>query len=733
MNSASSSKSCRRACIAPLCAVLLLGIVHYATSFAPSQIASAAFGQASRTIRLALQQQQQQRYYSLGPSSLSASPEGSESSQPEDEFDGNDQGNEEPPMYPAPPSQYLSSAMRVGNQKLEGQTNKVPPMIRSQEELEALVQKFGYPRSRAQLIWSLWTNSQGGVEAQIDTMISMPDPLRNQLKQQFAPEALAGKPVVSGTRAFRPAPIPIRSRGELENIVSSWGYPTRQATRIWMQWEQIVEATNQGDIQRSADIAAQLARDVTMMSSLPEKLRTKIISQFASVPVPTQGENEARVKEELAAAAAAEQARLEAELEEARIAEEERLAEEARVAEEMRLAEEMAAEAARLKAEEEARLEAEAEAKRIAEEKAAEDAVRAEEEARVRAEEEARLKAEEEARLKAEEEARIKAEEEARIKAEEEARLKAEAEAEAKRIAEEKAAEEARLKAEAEAKRIAEEKAAEEARLKAEAEAEAKRIAEEKAAEEARLKAEAEAEAKRLAEEKAAEEARLKAEAEAEAKRQAEEKAAEEARLKAEEEAKRIAAEKAAEEKRLAEEKAAAEAKAAEEKRIAEEKAAAEAKAAEEKRIAEEKAAAEAKAAEEKRIAEEKAAAEAKAAEEKRVAEEKAAAEAKAAEEKRIAEEKAAEEARLQAEKEAAAAAEEARLAEEQRIAEEKAAEGKGEETLVAEEILNFLDEEERKILAMLSPQELQRRMATAEAMLAEGTKAEDEATDEAR
>ena len=243
-------------------------------------------------------------------------------------------------------------------------------------------------------------------------------------------------------------------------------------------------------------------------------------------------------QERLAAIAAAEKARLEAEAA-AKIAEElaakaeaDRLAaiEAAKIqAEKDRLAaeaaalaekERLASEAAAKKAEEE-RLAAEAAAKKAEQDRIAAElaAAKAEEEARLA--EEARLKAEAEA--KAAEEARLKAEEDARIA--EEARLKAEEEA---RIAEEEAAK-------AEADRIAAEIAAakaEEERLAAEAKA--------KAEEEARLESE------RIAAEEAAalaeEEARLKAEYDA--KLEADRIKAEEAKEKAEEDA-RIAEEKA--------------------------------------------------------------------------------------------------------------------------------------------------------------------------------------------
>jgi hypothetical protein len=199
-------------------------------------------------------------------------------------------------------------------------------------------------------------------------------------------------------------------------------------------------------------------------------------------------------EERLAAIAAAEKARVEAEAaaklaaELAAKAEAERLAaiEAARIqAEKDRLAAEAAALA------EQQRLAAEAAAKKAEEERIAAELAAAKAEADRLAAEEAARKAEEE--KIAAELAKAKAEEEARLA--EEARLKAEAEA--------KAAEEARLKAEEEA-RLAEEaklKAEEEAKAKAEKEAQAK-ADKLKAEEDAKAKAEAE----RIAKEKAEEE-----------------------------------------------------------------------------------------------------------------------------------------------------------------------------------------------------------------------------------
>ena len=422
----------------------------------------------------------------------------------------------------------------------------------------------------------------------------------------------------------------------------------------------------------------------------------------------------ASVAEEEAAAAKAEEARLEAEAEEAAAAqkaEEERLEAEAAAkaeeeaaaaaqkaeeeaaaakAEEERLEAEAAAkaaeeEAAAAKAEEE-RLEAEAAAAKAAEEEAAAAAQKAEEEAAAaKAAEEAAAaqKAEEEAAAAkaAEEEAAAaaqKAEEEAAAaKAAEEAAQKAEEEAAAAaQKAEEEAAaakaEEERLEAEAAAKAAEEEAAA--AAQKAEEEAAAAKAAEEAAAAQ---KAEEEAAAAKAAEEeaaaaaqkaeeeaaaaKAAEEAAQKAEQEAAEAKAAEEaaaaqKAEEEAAAKAEEE--RLEAEAAAK----AEEEAAA-AKAAEE-------AAAAAKAEEEAAAAKAEEEAAAAKAEEERLEAEAAAKAAEEAAAAQKAEEEAAA-AKAAEEEAAAQKAAEAAAEEKAEQEAAEAAHREAAAAEVRKAEE--------------------------------------------------------------
>ncbi|MEO1047240.1 MAG: SAM-dependent methyltransferase [Pseudomonadota bacterium] len=217
-------------------------------------------------------------------------------------------------------------------------------------------------------------------------------------------------------------------------------------------------------------------------------------------------------------------------------------------------AEKAAAEEARLKAE------VEAKAKEEAERNAREEA-----EAKARAEAEAKAKAEAEERARKEAEAKAKKEAEEKAKREAEEKARKEAEAKAKKEAEEKtkreAAEKARREAEAKAKKEAEAKARAEAeeRARKEAEVKAKKEAEEKAKREAAEKArkEAEAKAKKEAEEKAKREAEDKAkreaqekadrEAEAKAKKEAQEKAKREAeeaaaKAKADEEAKRKAA-----------------------------------------------------------------------------------------------------------------------------------------------------------------------------------------------
>ena len=199
---------------------------------------------------------------------------------------------------------------------------------------------------------------------------------------------------------------------------------------------------------------------------------------------------------------------------------------------------------ARLRAEQEAMrvkaaLETAAKAQREAEEKARQEA----EAARVKAEQEAahvKMELEAIARAKAEvEAARAKAEEEAaRAKAELEA-AKARAEAEARALAEERSRiEEERQRKEAEAARI---KAEEEAAARARAEEERQR----QEAEAARIRAQEEAAARAKTEEerqrKEAEAARIKAEEEAAARARAEEERrrqeAEAARIKTEEEA----------------------------------------------------------------------------------------------------------------------------------------------------------------------------------------------------
>ena len=402
----------------------------------------------------------------------------------------------------------------------------------------------------------------------------------------------------------------------------------------------------------------------------------------------------------MAAEAAEEAARLEAERkaaeEAARVEAERKAAEEAaRLEAERKAAEEAARlEAERKAAEEAARVEAERkaaeEAARLeAERQAAEEAARREAE-RKAAKEAARLEAE---RKAAEEAARLEAERKA---AEEAARLEAERKAaeEAARLeAERKAAEEAarleaeRMAAEEAARLEAERQAAEEAaRLEAErqaAEEAARREAERKAAEEAaRVEAARQEAARKAAEEAARLEAERKAAEEAarlEAERQAAEEAARlEAERKAAEEAARLEAERQAAEEAARREAARQEAarKAAEEaaRLEAERKAAEEAARLEaERKAAEEAARLEA----ERQAAEEAARREAARQEAARKAAEEAArleAERKAAEEaaRLEAERKAAEEAaRLEAERKAAEEA--ARLEAERKAAEEAA------------------------------------------------------------
>jgi hypothetical protein len=260
-----------------------------------------------------------------------------------------------------------------------------------------------------------------------------------------------------------------------------------------------------------------------------------------------------------AARKAAEQARLEAEKEKARLAAEEKARREAeekirREAEEKvrREIEEKVrrehAERARIEAEEKARRDAEEKIRREAEEKVRRELeekarIEAAKKARIEAEEKARRDAEEKVRREAEEKARREAEEKARIEAEEKARreqeerFRREAEEKIRREIEEKARreaeEKARIEAEERARREAEEKARrdEEERIRREAEEKIRREEEEKARRERREKARREEEerARREAEEK------IRREAEEKARREAEEKA----RLEAEEKARR--------------------------------------------------------------------------------------------------------------------------------------------------------------------------------------------------
>ncbi len=245
-----------------------------------------------------------------------------------------------------------------------------------------------------------------------------------------------------------------------------------------------------------------------------------------------------------AAKQAAEQAKIQAEAEIAKLKAE---AEQAKAQVEQAKAQ-AEAEVARLTAEAEAaqlRAQQEAEAAKLQAEQEAQAAAQAKaqaEAAQLRAQQEA-----EAARLKAEQEAQAAAQAKAEAEA---AQLKAQQEAEAAKLkAEQEAQAAAQAKAEAEAAQLKAQQEAEAARLKAEQEAQAKAQAE---AEAAKLKAEQEAQAKA---------AEAKARAEAVAKAQAEEKAKEEAiaRAKAEAEAK-LKAEQAA--KLKAEQEAKARAKA---------------------------------------------------------------------------------------------------------------------------------------------------------------------------
>jgi hypothetical protein len=282
-----------------------------------------------------------------------------------------------------------------------------------------------------------------------------------------------------------------------------------------------------------------------------------------------------------AARKAAEQARLEAEKEKARLAAEEKARREAeekirREAEE-KVRRELE-EKVRIEAEKKARIEAEEKARRAAEEKIrreAEEKVRREleEKARREAEEKAKLSAEERARREAEEKIRREAEEKVRREFEEKARIEAEkkarieAEEKARRDAEEKvrreieekarreAEEKARIEAEARARREAEERAKREAeeKIRLEAEEKVRREQDEKARRERREKARREEEERirREAEEKARreEEERIRREEEEKARLEAAEKArreaVERARREVEERARREAEEKA--------------------------------------------------------------------------------------------------------------------------------------------------------------------------------------------
>ena len=139
-----------------------------------------------------------------------------------------------------------------------------------------------------------------------------------------------------------------------------------------------------------------------------------------------------------------------------------------------------AAEQARLEAEAKAKAEAEAKAKAEEEEKAR---IEAEEKAKAEAEEKARIEAEEKAKEEAEAKAKAEAEEKARIEAEEKAKAEAEEkerlEAEAKEEAEEKAKEEAEAKAEEERIKAEEEAASKAEEEKKKAEEESKKELEE--------------------------------------------------------------------------------------------------------------------------------------------------------------------------------------------------------------------------------------------------------------
>ncbi len=258
-----------------------------------------------------------------------------------------------------------------------------------------------------------------------------------------------------------------------------------EAIRRAEQHAEKVKAEAQARARAVAEEKDKLEAEVAKLKAQAEAQAQARAEERARLEAEKAERREAALRAKAEKAAALEAARLEAELQAAKVKAE---AEKIKVEAEAR-ARVVVEEKARLEAEV-ARLKAQAEAEAQAKREAEAQRIKAEQEAeRIKAEQEAeRIKAEQEAeRIKAEQEAeRIKAEQEAeRIKAEQEAeRIKAEQEAE--RIKAEQEAE--RIKAEQEAERIKAEQEAE--RIKAEQETE--RIKAEQEAE--RIRAEQEAE-----------------------------------------------------------------------------------------------------------------------------------------------------------------------------------------------------------------------------------------------